>query len=1395
VLAKRSVGPSDDFFTLGGDSLTATRCVSRMREELGLEVDLCTFFAARSPEALARDARPISAPRQAAGELAIDPKFEGLSHTQQRLWLTHQLAPESVAQHLAETYVLDGPLDVAALQSALDALHVRHAGLRTNYPSVDGTPRPTLAARRFIALSPVDLRHVDAPLAEARARARLGAHQPLDVAQGPLLRVALYRLADAQHLLALCMHPLLADHWAVGLFLSELLAQYAAALRGEAQSVAPPVLDYAAYAREQRALLSEAQLAPQLRYWKERLTGVQPLELPTDFPRTDVPSTDGALASFSLPAELWQGLARRARAENASVAMLMLAAFEVLLYRYSGQTDLVLGLPVANRTSWAAEGVLGPLVNTLAFRMALTPGLTAAQWIAEVRAAALAAYDHQDLPFEQLVRSLGVARRAGQLPLVQVVFDYRNAPMPAPEVAGLRVRHQLGECGASAVELSLHVADSALGREFAFTYRTGLFRADTVRRMGGHYLQILRAFVASPDCTLERIPLLDARERGQLLRASRAEPRVQPAYAPVHQLFEAKVLAQPDAEAVSDAHERLSYAALDARAARLASQLRLRGVLPGVRVAVFLGRSVDVLVALLGVLKAGGTYVPLDPLYPAERLAWVLADAEPAVVITDSALHGQLAPDAAARALVLGVDHAAGPDLPSHCTPPSAVAYVLYTSGSTGRPKGVAVSMGALVNFLHAMAHRPGMDRQSSLLSVTTIAFDIAGLELFLPIVTGARVHIAAAADVVDGPKLRGMLENLRPTHMQATPATWKLLLAAGFEGSSDLTVLCGGEAFPRDLGDALLSRARGVWNVYGPTETTIWSSIARVTPGTGMIPIGVPIDRTQIYVLDQHAQLVPFGVPGELCIGGAGVAEGYIGRPELTAERFVPDPYAEDPGARMYRTGDLGVRSADGALYCLGRLDHQIKIRGFRVEPGEIEQALKLQPGVRDAVVVVREDRPGDMRLVGYVAASAEAYAADTLRHALHRHLPDYMVPSALVRLDALPQTPNGKIDRKALPAPNSAAGPAGERVAPRDAFEARMAALWEEVLGVKHPSVHDSFFALGGHSLLAVRLFNLVEREMGVSLQLGVLLEEPSIAQLARSVREAGGVVGSLVRPAPRASVAPTGFQHLVLLRRGREHGKRPLFCVHGAGGHVLNLVSIAERFGEDHTLYGLAARGVDGILRPHKDLRAMARDYYAEIRAVQPEGPYFLAGYCGGGLIAYELAQLLRRAGQRVAMLAMIQAYHPSIDVRWWRLQQLVHQLVEVGPSYLLQRGKARLEREVIARVTRALIEQHLREGQSVPLSLRDQWVTSAYFEALAHYRPDPSDQPVSMFSGTPDPLLRSVGPDLGWASTITGEIRTRRLPGDHDHLTAPENVGALAEALREAVLAAEAELLQG
>ncbi len=888
---------------------------------------------------------------------------------------------------------------------------------------------------------------------------------------------------------------------------------------------------------------------------------------------------------------------------------------------------------------------------------------------------------------------MNVERRAGQSPLVQVMFDFQNAPMPTQDAGRLRIRPVMVERGSAQFDLSLVVFDTELGHTALVEYATDLFEPATIRRFLGHYVAVLESVAADPKQSISKVRLLTDREKSELLSRANASFDVGPALVSPARLFEERAAATPDAPAVSDARGELSYRALDQRASALAGHLRALGVGPGHRVAVLLERSCDVVVALLSVAKVGAAYVPIDPRYPANRIAYVLEDAEPSVVLTESSLRGAFAGDRPAKILCLDADLTLeGPSGSRALSEPSLPAYVLYTSGSTGRPKGVVVSVGALSNFLRSMGRKPGIRPDDRLLSVTTIAFDISGLELWLPLVTGASVAVASSDVAADGARLLELIERFAPTMMQATPATWRVLLEAGWRGDKRLRVLCGGEAFPRDLAEQLLARAGSVWNMYGPTETTIWSTLQRVASGEGPVPIGQPIDRTRVYVLDRHGEVVPLGVSGELTIGGDGVAEGYFHRPELTSEKFLADPFAPEPGARMYRTGDLGRLRSNGALDHLGRLDHQIKLRGFRIEPAEIEAALK-DGGAKDAVVIAREDRPGDVRLAAYLVADASTPPVAGLRERLRARLPPYMIPSAFVALDALPQTPNGKIDRAALPAPDAAEHcPAREYVAPRDAIEIALVRLWEEILGVKAPSIRDDFFSLGGHSLLAVRLLARVAREHGVDLPLRTLLDDPTIESLGARLRTS------------RTSIphAFETFAHLVPIRA--EGRGQPLVCVHGAGGHVLNMAAIARHVGPGRPFFGFQARGADGWSEPFAQVEDMATEYLRELRSVQPVGPYYLSGYCGGGLVAFEMATMLQNMGQEVALLALIDTYRPG-SVALARYRRLVRRVAQFGPRFLLDRARPAFERDAVAAARRLAIAYHRRRGHPVPHSLRD------------------------------------------------------------------------------------------
>ncbi len=790
-------------------------------------------------------------------------------------------------------------------------------------------------------------------------------------------------------------------------------------------------------------------------------------------------------------------------------------------------------------------------------------------------------------------------------------------------------------------------------------------------------------------------------------------------------------------------------------------------------------------IALLAVLKTGAAYVPLDPRYPAARIEQVLEDASPRLIVTQAQLLPAL-PEAL-RALAVRCDETSDAPLRQPPIRPEMAAYVIYTSGSTGRPKGVEVPHGGLSNFLRSMTDEPGITSTDRLLSVTTVAFDISGLEIFLPLVNGATVYVASSEVASDGARLRDLIESSGVTFMQATPATWKLLIEAGFAGKPNFKILCGGEALPRDLADQLLKRADSVWNMYGPTETTIWSTVQRVTPGSEPIPIGSPILHTRIYVLDRHRELAPFGAVGEIYIGGEGVAKGYLNRPDLTSERFFRDPFSDVVGSRMYRTGDLGKLRRGGSLEYLGRADQQLKLRGFRIEPGEIEAVLKQQASVRDAVVVAREDQPGDLRLVAYyvpqLTSEANAEGAAALRAALAQRLPEYMVPSAFVAMSQLPQTPNGKLDRKLLPAPAmSDVARAEAFVAPRDELETRLEALWHGVLGGARVGVRDNFFSVGGHSLLAVRLLSRIRKELGADLPVAALMKGPTIELMAAYIR---GLE-------PRGDSAPTaaeGFSFVVPLHESRT-GTR-LFCVHGAGGDVLGLREIGDRVGAELGFYALQTRGVDGVTAPFTTIEDMAAAYLEEIRQVQPTGPYHLSGYCGGGVVAFEMANRLRASGETVASLVLLDSHRPGSTSSAPRFTRWFDGFSRAGFRYLLERGATFVRRELAFASARLRIFAHRTLKRPLPHELRSYWLIWAFFRAESRYRPGVYPGRLTLFRPSEAGTAASDGgPEFGWTGFASEGVEVQEVPGNHDTLVREPHVTILAQKLKTCVSTAKA-----
>jgi amino acid adenylation domain-containing protein len=1389
VLGLTQVGPDDDFFALGGHSLLATQLVSRLRAELRCDLALRTLFEAPTPRALvrrlpARGLGPLPAlPAQPAQRAPGAPLR--LSASQERMWYLHQLQPLGAAYNVAAALSLEGPLDVPALEQALAGVIARHDVLRTNYLAVDGVPQAVLRDSLPLQLPVTDLTPSSTPDGDAAALATALARAPFDLARDPLVRARLLRTGPARHALAVCFHHIVADGWSLGVLLTEVLEAYGALRAGHAPAVRAPqpgYFDYVAWHRAQ----SESTRRAQLEWWTAQLAGAPLLELPTDRPRRPQPPSAGALEPLSLPPELTSALRALAQAEGATLFMAMLAAFAVVLQRLSGQADLVLGIPIANRNWLAAEGVVGTLVNTLPLRLRVDPEASFSKLLHEVREACLEAYARQEVPLEQLVANLHAERRPGRSPLFSVLFDFLNFPSGGREAHGLRLSPIVFSRLASQVDLMFSVVDTGLGHQAGVEYDTDLFEAATIRRLLDAYVSVARAVAADPHERVSQLPLLSPEERARLLARASAACVGEPPRGPVIDWIEAQAARTPDAVAVTDQEGALTYRALDEAANALAWRLRRAGVGPGKRVALCLDRSRAVVVAVLAALKLRAPYVPIDPRYPASRVAFVLQDSAPAVLVTGPALRDRLPLPARLPVVCLGpadlAQRAPRPEPEPRAAEEAEgepLAYVLYTSGSTGHPKGVEITGPALANFLLSMRARPGLSASDRLLSVTTISFDIAGLELLLPLVCGASVELAPQEAVADGARLSALLAESGATVMQATPATWRLLLEAGWKGDGRLKILCGGEALPRDLADRLLACGGEVWNLYGPTETTIWSALARVEPGEGPVPLGRPIAHTRLYVLGPRGELVPDLVAGEIFIGGAGVARGYLRRPELTAGWFVADPFAGG-GARMYRTGDGGRFRTDGALEYLGRLDHQLKVRGHRIEPGEVEAALHEHPGVQQAVVVAREDLPGDVRLVAYVTAREPdpLLSGADLRELCRRTLPEHLVPSAVVVLPQLPLTPNGKLDRAALPAPAAGVLPPAREpgVPPRDDLERELARIWSALLGAPVTDVRTSFFDLGGHSLLAARLLGQIERQVGVHLPLAAMVEQPTIEHLAELVRR-------------RARRLVPASQPRSLLELSKGGARPPLFCVHGAGGFVFNLHEVARHLSPSRPLYGLQARGAEGLGRPAARIEQMATDYLAEVRARQPHGPYWLSGYCGGGVVAWEMAQQLRKAGEEVALLLLIDTPAPRRAPAPSRLGAWLAKVArsDVAHLWAYAVGKHRRDSEELL-LTLRLAWRRLR-GLPVPFALRDRWLTRAYVRAAESYTFEPYPGPVVLLRARAQTLREPEAAASCWESLARGGLAAYDLPGDHHTLFQGDNARALSAQLEACLESAE------
>lgn len=1397
VLPVRPIGIHDNFFDLGGDSLSAAQVIYRVQALTQQDVPVSQIFVHPTIANLAASLQQLTdAASNVQTSITCIPHdaYLPLSLPQERLWFLAQLE-EGIAYNIPLAFDLDGLLNVSVLQACLTEIVRRHEALRTTFVAIDGIPKQAILPAQSVPLPVVDLQTLpqDEQAADVQRLIQQEAQRPFHLATDLPIRFTLLKLDPTHHIFLLTVHHLVADGWSLNLMRQEVAALYPAFLAGQGSPLPDLPFQYADFAHWHRSWVDSPTVQNQLDYWKQQLASLPPLlELPTDHPRPPVQGYRGGTEFFTLDAELTQHLKALSQRAGATLFMTLLAAFSTLLSRYSKHEDLAIGSPIANRNRSDIESLVGFFINLLVMRVDLSGNPGFLDLVRRVRQVALDAYAHQDVPFDQLVEALQPNRNLSHSPLFQVMFILQNSPLAEDDLSGLSLSARKVESGTAKYDLTLMMeeADGQLTAELEFN--RDLFDRETIVRMVGHFRTLLAGLVADPDRPIATLPLLTEPERHQLLTTWNDTALAYPPEACIHQLFESQAERTPGAIALTFGDQSMTYGELNQRASQVAHYLQTLGVGPEGLVGICVERSLDMVVGLLGILKAGGSYVPLDPAYPMDRLTYMIEHSQLPILLTQQAFCEQFA-DQGVQLVCLDADWGAIAQHPTH-TPSSGVtgdnlAYTIYTSGSTGKPKGVQILHRTTVNFLNGMGHKPGLTQSDVLLAVTTISFDIAVLELYLPLMVGAQVVIATREDAANATQLMALLTQHNVTVLQATPVTWQMLIANGWQGDGRLKMLCGGEAMPRAMADQLLERGGSLWNMYGPTETTVWSAACQVGPGTGTVPVADPIANTQIYVLDARPelagdlQLLPIGVPGEVFIGGDGLARGYLNRPDLTAERFIPDPFGDRPDARLYRTGDLARFRPDGSLEFLGRIDNQVKLRGFRIELGEIEAVLTQYPAVKQGAVIVREEAPGDKRLVAYYTAQLPDHppTVKELRAFLQKHLPNYMVPTAFVGLETMPLTPNGKIDRRSLPKPE---GTEGDRpddyIPPRTKLERQLVAIWESVLKVSPVSINANFFELGGNSLLSVQILTEIEKTFGKALPLSTFLQAPAIEALATVLRNTEGIVQD------------SGLVPL------RETGsKPPLFCLYG----VLLYRELMKQLPPDQPVYGVYLEEEVEILKSGKaqshanfnSVPAIAQQYIKTIQSAQPHGPYFLIGESFGGIVAYEMAQQLKAAGESVELVGLLDSIAPNTTVAFesikHRLKKHLDLTFQRGPSYLVSKIHKALHHKIQDACQTQLADAPDASTAQVP-GIQDSVKEEALpdirqnvrHEILRGYHVQPFDGSVILFRAEQrDQFEYDPNQDCGW-SEFASNLKVISVPGNHLGILQTPNVEILADQLK-------------
>lgn len=1396
----------------------------------------------------------------------------------------------SRSYNLSVSLEISGPLIRTFLELSLNELIERHEALRSVFTA--DASQICISSKQLLNLYSEDLSDKDEVYKKdfIEIFIKTEVNTVFDLHNGPLYKLCLFKLENNSHLLIFTAHHIICDGWSMGIFLDELGKLYSGHIKDESSGL-PESNSFTQYALDQKKFSQSKEYNQIEQFWIDQFKDSVPvLELPTDFSRPAIKTNKSSRLDTTLDKDLFNEIKILSNKQGASLAITLRAVFEILLYKLSGQDDIVLGLPSAGQAITDNYHLMGHCINLLPIRCRLKDELTFAQYLKERKFATLDAYDHQQFTFGSLLKNLNIPRDPSRAPLVSAVFSLDQGLGGMLHLEGLTTKVISNKRDYENFELFINATIEEEDFKLEWTYNTQLFKAETIKKMMDQFDSLLNTLTQDPQIKLKDILVGDQTDLLKKIAGWNETQVYYPADKPIFQFVSENAGKHPDKIAVKYKDNAITYSDLNEKANQLAHYLINKKVFPGDTVALAVDRSAELLVSLLAIMKTGAAYVPVDPEYPLKRIEYMLEDSGASVLISSLKYKSQFTREGT-QEIILEEIYPELINYPSHDpaieVKGTDLAYVIYTSGSTGMPKGIAIEHHSLCNFLCSMQKEPGISAQDKLLAVTTISFDISGLELYLPLISGAELLITDAELAKDARELLDLVRTEKVSIMQATPSTWRMMVESNWNEQIELKALCGGEALSKDLAEALLTRCSSLWNMYGPTETTIWSAIKQIKNTDSQISIGHPIDNTQIYILDQHLRPLPAGRTGEIYIGGAGLARAYLNKPELTAKSFVQNPISPEISSRIYRSGDLGKFLDNGEVQCFGRVDNQVKIRGYRIELGAIEEALNEQDKVKESLVIAREDRPGDQRLVAYIIPDAEANNLDSSqitswKKGIKELLPSYMVPGDFVILSNFPLLPNGKIDRKSLPKPNEGLQENKKPELPKTETEKLVAKVWKDVLVINSIGLNDDFFDLGGHSLLAVQVMICLEKETGIKLPITTLFKISGLIDFAKQYDLAKGKIGNpgqkieselqkdklntnhdskIGYVPPRTDVeglvARIWAEHLgldsvgvyddffelgghsmmaiqVLNQLEKETGKRlplaslfehstveamtlmlemdaksitwdslvaikphgnkmPLYIVHGAGLNVLFFNTLAKNMDPDQPVYGLQAKGLNGIDEPLEKIEDMASYYISEIVKHNPKGPYAIAGFSFGGIIAFEMAKQFKAMGKEVKMLAMFDTYAYQSNRYDSTLKKIFNKTRYLSKQLLYtftlfsEDPKRTIEYKTEA-IKRRFIQFYwkLKYGQD-----QNQAGFFGYannidvknVEAWEKYVFTPYNGSIELFRAKKRTFYMDDFEYLGWKPFALKGIRIHEIPGEHNYIFAPPNDKEFAEILQK------------